>query len=144
MRCKAQRDVHSCAVGDTQWILWLNDHETCIPSEDFSIPVEKTVAMTVQSKIQQQHKKSGKLAISNPFCTIHLPSVLWLLGGLQEGHPACKNCWGAGAVICLGWSANLHMAQLMPLPLTVSCCSKSRLVLLFWYQLTRISWTKGR
>jgi len=32
----------------------------------------------------------------------------------------------------------LHMAQQMPLPLTVSCSSKSRLVLPFWYLLTRI------
>ena len=30
------------------------------------------------------------------------------------------------------------MAQLMPLPLTVSCSSKSRLVLPFWYQLIRV------
>jgi len=30
------------------------------------------------------------------------------------------------------------MAQLMPLPLTVPCSSKSRLVLPFWYWLTRI------
>jgi len=29
--------------------------------------------------------------------------------------------WGAGVVICLGRGENLHMAQLMPLPLTVSC-----------------------
>jgi len=27
-------------------------------------------------------------------------------------------------VICLERGADLHMAQLMPLPLTVSCCSK--------------------
>jgi len=32
--------------------------------------------------------------------------------------------WGAGVVICLEQSADLHMAQLMPLPLTVSCFSK--------------------
>jgi len=32
--------------------------------------------------------------------------------------------WGAGVVICLERDADLHMAQLMPLPLTVSCCSK--------------------
>jgi len=32
--------------------------------------------------------------------------------------------WGAGVVICLGRGADLHMAQLMPLPLTVSCFSK--------------------
>ena len=34
-------------------------------------------------------------------------------------------------VICLERGADLHMAQLMPLPLTVSSI-KSRLVLLFW------------
>jgi len=32
--------------------------------------------------------------------------------------------WGAGMVICLERGADLHMAQLMPLPLTVSCFSK--------------------
>ena len=32
--------------------------------------------------------------------------------------------WGAGVVICLERGADLHVAQLMPLPLTVSCFSK--------------------
>jgi len=32
--------------------------------------------------------------------------------------------WGAGVVICLKRGADLHMAQLMPLPLTVSSFSK--------------------
>jgi len=32
--------------------------------------------------------------------------------------------WGAGVVIGLERGADLHMAQLMPLPLTVSCFSK--------------------
>ena len=32
--------------------------------------------------------------------------------------------WGAGVVICLELGADLHTAQLMPLPLTVSCFSK--------------------
>ena len=53
-------------------------------------------------------------------------SALALLVGRQEGHPACKKTerWGAGVVICLEQGAVLHMAQLMPLPLTVSCFSK--------------------
>jgi len=53
-------------------------------------------------------------------------SALTLLVGRQEGHPACKKLewWGAGMVICLERVADLHMAQLMPLPLTVSCFSK--------------------
>jgi len=46
-------------------------------------------------------------------------------------------------VICLGRGTDLHMAQLMPLPLTVSCSSKSRLVLTFWCQLTRVVPDKG-
>jgi len=29
-------------------------------------------------------------------------------------------------VMCLGQGADLHMAQLMPLPLTISCSSKCR------------------
>jgi len=46
---------------------------------------------------------------------------LTLLVGWQEGHPACKKTewWGTGVVICLERVADLHMAQLMPLPLTV-------------------------
>ena len=53
-------------------------------------------------------------------------SALTLLVGRQEGHPACKKTewWDAGVVICLEQGADLHMAQLMPLPLTVSCFSK--------------------
>jgi len=49
-------------------------------------------------------------------------SALTLLVGQQEGHPACKKTerWGAGVVICLERGAELHIAQLMPLPLTVS------------------------
>jgi len=53
-------------------------------------------------------------------------SALMLLVGWQEGHPAFKKLewWGTGMVICLEQDADLHMAQLMPLPLTVSCFSK--------------------
>ena len=53
-------------------------------------------------------------------------SALTLLVGWQEGHPACKKSerWGAGMVICLERGADLHISQLMPLPLTVSCSSK--------------------
>ena len=52
-------------------------------------------------------------------------SVLTLLVGRQEGHPACKKqWWGAGVVVCLEQGADLHMVQLLALPLTVSCFSK--------------------
>jgi len=41
-----------------------------------------------------------------------------MLVGQQEGHLACKKTegWAAGMVICLEQGADLHMAQLMPLP----------------------------
>ena len=60
-------------------------------------------------------------------------SALMLLVGWQEGHPACKKLewWGAGVVICLERDADMHMAQLMPLPLTVSCFSKIQIVFTF-------------
>ena len=53
-------------------------------------------------------------------------SALTLLVGRQEGHPACKKTerWGTGMVVYLERNADLHMAQRMPLPLTVSCFSK--------------------
>jgi len=48
-----------------------------------------------------------------------LVGALTLLVGRQEGRPACKNrVVGAGVVICLERGADLHMAQLMPLPCT--------------------------
>jgi len=67
-----------------------------------------------------------------------------LLVGWQEGHPACEKLSGGMPVwLCLGQGSDLHMAQLVPLPLTVSCSSKSRLVLPFWYRLTRVVPDKG-
>ena len=50
-------------------------------------------------------------------------SAVTLLVGRQEGHPSLE-WWGVGVVICLERGADLHMAQLMPLPLTVSCFRK--------------------
>ena len=52
--------------------------------------------------------------------------VLWRcwLGGRKGIRPAKTEWWGAGVVICLERGVDLHTAQLMPLPLTVSCFSK--------------------
>ena len=64
--------------------------------------------------------------MSGTLCVHYAFSALTLLVGRQEGHPACKKTerWGAGMVICLKQGADLHMAQMMLLPLTVSCFSK--------------------
>jgi len=54
------------------------------------------------------------------------PSVLWRcwLGGRKSTRTVKKQWWGASVVFCLKRGADLHTAQLMPLPLTVSCFSK--------------------
>jgi len=51
------------------------------------------------------------------------------LGGKKSIQPVKNEWWDAGVVMCLGQGADLHTAQMMPLPLTISCSSKSRLVL---------------
>jgi len=58
-----------------------------------------------------------------------------LLVWQQEGHPACKKLSG-GMLMCLGQGADLHMAQLMRLPLIISCSIKSRLGLPSWFYLS--------
>jgi len=52
--------------------------------------------------------------------------ALTLLVGQQEGHPACNKLSGGVLVWLSVWmrGTDLHTAQLMPLPLTVSCFSK--------------------
>ena len=55
-------------------------------------------------------------------CLQCFDAVGWAAGkalGLQK-----TEWWGAGVVICLERGADLHIAQLMPLPLTVSCFNK--------------------
>jgi len=50
----------------------------------------------------------------------HCVSALMLLVGWQEGHPGCKKLSGGVLFVwfvCLEQGADLHMAQLMPLPL---------------------------
>ena len=69
------------------------------------------------------------LLISTLYCVRLLMiafSALTLLVGRQEGHPACKKLTGG----VLAWYLSgarcrlTYMAQLMPLPLTVSCFSR--------------------
>jgi len=51
-----------------------------------------------------------------------LTLLVWVAGkasGLKK-----TEWWGAGMVISLELGADLHMAQLIPLPLTVSCFNK--------------------
>jgi len=48
-----------------------------------------------------------------------------LLVGRQQGYPSCqKLCGGVLVWLSVERGADLRVAQLMPLPLTVSCFSK--------------------
>jgi len=88
--------------------------------------------------------------VSMEFCKIWKDGqlkwwLMWWCTCAVKKHPSPYNnlFWGPGVVICLGQGADVHMAQLMPLPLTISRSSKSRLVLPFWYWLTRVIPEKG-
>jgi len=69
---------------------------------------------------------------------LHLVHWRCSLGGRKGTGLQKTEWWGAGVVVCLERGADLHMAQLMPLPLTVSCFSKVQIGLPFWYRLTRV------
>ena len=80
--------------------------------------------------LQTEHKTQTFIAcdysrtmLFTIYCYYFYPSTfsaLMLLVGPQEWHLACKNL----SIGVLEQGTDLHMAQLMPLPLTVSCFSK--------------------
>ena len=108
--------------------MWLN----YIP-ERCGTMLETIILKNVQL-VQQNFRPPPVLWVRNTggafnFCTIEpfVPSVLWhcLLGDRKGIRPVKKTeWWGACVVICLERCADWHMAQLMPLPPTVSCFSK--------------------
>ena len=61
-------------------------------------------------------------------------SALMLLIGWQKGHLACKKTLSVGVLALLSVWCEVQtciMAQLMPLPLTVSCFSKIHITFTF-------------
>ena len=117
---------------------------TCLYSSNWSLQSLLSLSITTVHGWAEGMYKYHSHSITILIPSVHFPSVLWhcWLGG-RKGIRPVKNwvvgCWRG----YLGWGAGLHMAQLMPLPLTISCSSKSRLVipflvLPFWYLLTRV------
>ena len=93
------------------------------------------VLLTCGNNAQVKKRLINKPSIFNLGIQYPLQPVFWysLMHGVNNEHSGllelCNNTsiherWGAGVVICLEQGADLHMAQLMPLPLTVSCFSK--------------------
>ena len=78
-------------------------------------------------------------------CAVSTFSALTLLVGRQEGHPVCKKLSGG----VLAWLSVWSEVQTCIWPSGFHCHSlslasvKSRLVLPFWYQLTRVILDKG-
>ena len=60
------------------------------------------------------------LLVQKPVAFSALTLLVWL-GGRKGIRPVKTEKWGADMVICLERGADLHVAQLMPLPLTVFC-----------------------
>ena len=66
------------------------------------------------------------MSIARFKCITYKITIGWAAGrasGLQKNE-----WWDAGMAMCLGQGADLHMVQLMPLSLIISCSGKSRLV----------------
>jgi len=110
-------------------------HLVTLPWHAF-FPDMHAIQLMVKVSLHFSLRSPRRIAPLNPvsFCSYCLLvcmaylafGALTLLVGRQEGHLACKKTewWGAGMVVCLERGADLHTAQLMPLPLTVSCFSK--------------------
>ena len=83
-------------------------------------------SLSISCKADAMDHRKWKELIKDVYIGHNLPSVLWhcWLGGRKCIRPVKTERWGAGMVICLERCADLHMSQLMPLPLTVSCFSK--------------------
>jgi len=98
--------------------------------------------------LQQQFRECASLLLCSIVAYVSICKQLFVLCSLVILYQMViiidsREWCGAGIFICMGRDAALHMVQLMPLPLTVSCSSKSRLVLPFWYQLTWVVPDKG-
>jgi len=74
---------------------------------------ERPISRQISSVIYPHIPSTASKAL---LCLQCFDAVGWAAGRASGLH--------TGVVICLERGADLHMAQLMTLPLTVSCCSK--------------------
>jgi len=88
----------------------------------------------------------NQLLILTIICLQCSDAVGWTAGKPWKGIWSVTKAewWGTGMVVCLQQGADLHMAQLTPLPLTVSCFNKIQIGLPFWYRLTWVVPEKGQ
>ena len=99
----------------------------------FDFTKKQTYVLTLLEQVSAVLTGSGKVApILLHYFFVNV-LVLWRcwLGGRKGIRPVKSEWWGAGVVICLEWDADLHMAQLSPEPLTISCFSKIQIAFTF-------------
>ena len=110
---------HSAVQGDGERHGALSDHDRVA----VALRPHRRSARQTRRLLGSQQLPRERRQVQGISC---LPSVLrrcWLSG--RKGiRPVKTEWWGAGVVICLERGADMHMAQLMSLPLTVSCFSK--------------------
>jgi len=102
----------------------------------FFVLLAETCSEDIESNIRFRNYQMKTFAYH--INTTEMPPVLWCcwLGVRKDIWPVKK--LSVGVLPCLGQGADLHMAKLILQPLTISCSSKSRLVLPFWYCLTLV------
>ena len=131
------------------WRCWLGGRKGIRPVKKWVAGVGMVICLEQGADLHMAQRMPLPLTIS---CFSKIQIGFTFLVPAYSGSPGkravkrvcvcvCVSCaalewWDAGMVICVERDADLHMAQLMPLPLTTSCFSKSRLVLPFWYRLT--------
>jgi len=130
-----------------RWCTWLTKHiMTRI------IHVERcnwATCVLYTADVERPPTRSGTQSNSPGICSFcpssFAFSALTLLVGRQEGHPACKKLSGR----VLAWLSVWSEVQTCMWPSWCHCHSlslaslKSRLVLPFWYRLTRVVPEKG-
>ena len=131
-----------CPVFSRSLTMSAGFQERCPASENLCHYSPKFLFRSNGEKQPNEHSCTNKSAIimqvtfvaaySCNMCLQCFDAVGWVAGRA----PACKKLewWGAGVVICLEQGADLHMFQLMPLPLTVSCFSKIQIGFTFLVQ----------
>ena len=80
--------------------------------------LRKTVVLDDEDSPEGNKKVTLRLGICVHYVYIAFSALTQLVGGRKGIRPVKKL---SGVIICRERGADLHMAQVMPLPLTVSC-----------------------
>ena len=111
LQCLKNQNCDQCRVMKNQ------NHLALSPNQQFQSSSKKLKSLT-----QTRGPASVLLNVPLGFCLQCSDAVGWATGRASGSKKTEQ--WGAGMVICLEQGADLHMAQLMPLPVTFSCFSK--------------------